>query len=253
MTIEAIQWHEPVTLRYGETDYRRTSLVRLVWSHVRGRRVLDLRCLGGELAVEFASRGFDVTALDGHAEAVARTNERARQAGVPEPIAEQWDLTGLAERVNGRRFDTVLCLDVLNHVQDDEVTVADIGHVLADGGRVILMVPAFPGLLGARDRALGHLRRYTQKGLRALLARHGLAVQTMRYWNFAALPAYVVIERVMRGRVPDGMRYAQGGAFGSGSNRLLRWWYTNVENRVRFPVGLSLFVVAEKRVTTAGS
>jgi 2-polyprenyl-3-methyl-5-hydroxy-6-metoxy-1,4-benzoquinol methylase len=246
MTVQSMQWHEAVTLRHTATDYRRRGLLALVRPYLTGPRVLDMRCLTGQLAVDLAARGFEVTGLDAFRPAAAVTNAQARRRGVEAEIARAWDLADLRSAVNGSRFDCVVCLDVLNHVADDEAMVAQIAQVLSPGGRLILAVPAFPGLLGKRDRTLGHLRRYTRAGLTALLARHGLAVRHLRYWNFIALPPYVLIERLLGGCIPDGLRYRPPERAHSWPSRLLGWWYEAVESRVRFPCGLSLFVVAHK-------
>lgn len=246
MTLDTMQWHERVTLRYSKDDFRRKSLVELARRHVTGKRVLEMRCLTGHLAVDLAAEGFEVTALDGYAEAVEMTNQLAASRGLARPIAQLWDLTGLVARVGENRFDTVFCLDVLNHVPDDQATMPEIAKVLVPGGRLILTVPAAPFMLGLRDRTLGHLRRYTKQSITELLERHGLRVQLVRYWNFSALPAYFVIEKILRKPLPDGVRYGRGKAVGSWPNRLLGWWYLAVENRLWFPCGLSFFIVAEK-------
>ena len=253
MTLETMQWHEMVTLRHEEDDYRRASLVRLIRPHVRGERVLDLRCLTGRLAVELAAEGRQVMGLDGYGPSVEMANARAKKQGLATPMAHLWELKDLTAHVGGRRFDTVICLDVLNHVPDDEATVREIAGALADGGRLILAAPAFPALLGARDASLGHLRRYTRRSLQALLERYGLAVRAMRYWNFAALPVYVLVERVFRKRLPDRVRYGRDGILGSWPNRVLGWWYAAVENRIAFPLGLTLFVIAEKPLASVMS
>ena len=245
MTIDTMRWHEAVNVHYDQ-DFRRQSLVRLARRHVRGPRVLDMRCITGSLAVELALAGMEVTALDGYEGAVQRTNTLARQRGIPRAIARLWDLTELVPRVGANQFDTVICLDVLNHVEDDQRAMAEIAQVLKDGGRLILAAPAFPALLGPRDRSLGHLRRYTKSGLRSLLERHGLVIDVMRYWNFTALPFYALIECGLRSRISDGFRYGWWWAFGSLPNRVLGWWYVTVENRVVFPCGLSFFVIAHK-------
>ena len=246
MTIDTMRWHESVNVCYDQ-DFRRQSLVRLARRYVRGPRVLDMRCITGSLALQLAVDGMDVTALDGYEGAVEVTNARARSLGLPTPLARLWDLTGLVDRVGEEQFDTVACLDVLNHVVDDEQTVREMTQALRPGGRLVLAVPAFPAMLGRRDRSLGHLRRYTRKGLAALLARHGLAIDVMRFWNVTALPLYALIERGMRARISDEFRYGYWGAVGSWPNRCLTWWYTAVENRLRPPCGLTLFAVGHKR------
>ncbi len=246
MTLEAMQWHEAVTLRYSHDDYRRKSLVALVRPHVTGKRVLDLRCLTGHLSVDLATSGFKVTAFDGYQPAVDSANALAKEQGVAGSIAHLWDLTGLLNRTGEKQFDTVICMDVLNHVTDDEATIAEIAQVTAPGGRLIAVVPAFPALLGKRDRSLGHLRRYSREGFTRLLKRYGFVVEQLRFWNCAALPIYIVVEKIMRRRLSDGLRYGREGKLGGWPNRILGWWYGVVENRLFFPCGLSHFVIARR-------
>ena len=62
-------------------------------------------------------------------------------------------------------FDTVVCLNVVEHVQDDGVALRNIWKVLEHGGRAVILVPCGPGLYGTLDEVLGHLRRYTEEEL----------------------------------------------------------------------------------------
>ena len=249
MTLETMQRHEAVTLQYELDDFRRQALIRLVAPYVRGRCVLDLRCLSGQLAVALGAGGHAVTGLDGYAPAVDATNARAAAAGLPAPIAYVWDLVELPEPVAGRLFETVICMDVLNHVPDDKVTVRQVAGALEPGGRLLLVVPAFQSLLGGRDRALGHLRRYTRRSIRQLLERHGLRVERMRYWNFTALPLYVAVEKLWRRPLSDRLRYVRSGRMDTGVAHVLTSWCTAVENHLPLPCGLSLFIIARKLAT----
>ncbi len=101
-------------------------------------------------------------------------------------------------------------------------------------------------MLGLRDQSLGHLRRYTKQSIRELLERNGLTVESIRFWNFAALPVYFLVEKVLRRRMSDGLRYGRGKVVGSLPNRLLGWWYAGVENLLLFPCGLSFFIIARR-------
>ena len=245
MTIETMRWHEAVNVHY-DTDFRRLSLVELAKRHVRGKVALDMRCITGSLAIPLAEQGLDVVALDGYEGAVHRTNELAKKKGLP-PIAQEWDLTGLVRRVGKDRFDTVICLDVLNHAVDDSACVAEIVQVLKPGGRVIFAVPAFPALLGKRDKSLEHLRRYTRKGIRQVLESHGLMIDSLRFWNFIALPLFAFLEAGVKVKISDGFRYGWWGALGQLPNRTFTWWYRTVENNVVFPCGLTHFVIAHRK------
>lgn len=244
MTIETMRWHEGVNVHYDK-DFRRQSIVRLALRHVRGPKVLDMRCITGSLVFPLLERGMDVSALDGYDGAVETTNSRCRELGHA-GVAQAWDLTGLVERVGENNFDTVVCLDVLNHALDDEHMMSEIVRVVKPGGRLILAIPAFPFLLGKRDKSLGHLRRYTRAQARGLLERHGFVVDKMRFWNFIALPLYALLESVMKVRISDGFRYGWWGALGSLPNRVFTMWYLAVENNVTLPYGMTHFILAHR-------
>jgi len=246
MTWQTLQEHEAHYLSFFRDDYRRKSLERLVRRFVMGHRVLDVRCLTGQLAVDLALAGLEVTGLDALPEAVAEANAYARRRGVPGELVKEWDLEHLTPAVDGHRFDTALCLDTINHVKDDNVLMGQLAQVLTHGGRLVITAPAFPSLHGKRDHALGHLRRYTRGQFRALIERHGFEVELLRPWNFAALPLYALIEGALRREVSEDLRHGRRGPINRVRNRLLRWWYTGVENRLWFPLGLTWFVVAKK-------
>jgi SAM-dependent methyltransferase len=244
MTIDTMRWHEAVNVHY-DTDYRRLSLADLARRHVVGPDVLDMRCITGSLMIPLAERGMHVVGLDGYDGAVAITNERLEQKRLA-PTAQLWELRDLVNIVGRDRFDTVACLDVLNHVESDDACMAEIVQVVKPGGRVIFAVPAFPALLGKRDKALGHLRRYTRAGIRALLEQHGLVVDRHRFWNFAALPLYAFLEAGLKVRLSDKFRFGALGGLKQVPYRFLTAWYRTVENNVPFPLGLTHFVIAHR-------
>ena len=90
--------------------------------------------------------------------------------------------------VAGQQFDTVICLNVLEHVDDDRSALAAIRRLLAPAGRLVLLVPALPALYGTIDRALGHHRRYTRTGLAGLLQATGYTLTHIEYFNLAGVP-----------------------------------------------------------------
>lgn len=248
MTLEAMQSHEAVTLHHANTDYRRQGVLQLVRPYLSGDRILDMRCLEGALSVELALQGKQVVALDGFNGAVEMTNELARQYGIDKEIARLWELADLRSYTDGESFDCVVCIDLLNHVDDDHETLREIGEVISTGGRLVVVAPAFMALLGRRDRSLGHLRRYSRSQLTRLLKEHGFVVSYARYWNVLALPAYILLEIVLKRRISDPVRYAGAKRSGYLLGPLLRFWYRHVERWLVLPFGLSLFVVAEKQV-----
>jgi SAM-dependent methyltransferase len=100
--------------------------------------------------------------------------------------------------VAGQRFDTVICLNVLEHVDDDLSALHAIRRLLGPGGRLVLLVPALQALYGTIDRALGHHRRYNRDGLADLLRATGFKLAHIEYFNLAGLPGWWWAGRVLR-------------------------------------------------------
>jgi glycosyltransferase involved in cell wall biosynthesis len=95
-------------------------------------------------------------------------------------------------------FDTVIMLNVLEHVHDEQVALANIRSLLQKNGRAILLVPQHPGLYGTLDEALGHRERYTRDGLRRSVETAGFAVDTIFDFNRFSVPGWWLNGKVLR-------------------------------------------------------
>jgi SAM-dependent methyltransferase len=77
--------------------------------------------------------------------------------------------SGTVENLDAEvRFDTILYIDVLEHIEQDAAELARAALHLENGGYLIVLSPAFPYLYTSFDRAIGHYRRYTRRTLRAI-------------------------------------------------------------------------------------
>jgi SAM-dependent methyltransferase len=134
---------------------------------------------------------------------------------------EPWYLDRLRERFGGRanmdvqrlylpvtdgtlaaeRFDTVICLNVLEHIEDDHTSLVVMRRLLQPGGRLVLLVPALGALYGTLDEALGHHRRYGPADLAAKFGAAGLGMRHLEYFNLAGLPGWWFVGRVLRRRL----------------------------------------------------
>jgi SAM-dependent methyltransferase len=97
-------------------------------------------------------------------------------------------------------FDTVVCLNVIEHVEDDGGAMSNIREVLADGGRAIVLVPQGPELFGTLDEILGHKRRYTEASLRALAVESGFEVLEVLRFNRVGMPAWWLNGKILKRR-----------------------------------------------------
>lgn len=91
------------------------------------------------------------------------------------------NVVGSLESLNDCSVDYLYTLNVLEHIEDDEVMVDLWMRKLRPGGRLLVYVPAFEVLFSSMDRKVGHFRRYTKQGLRGKLERAGFRVGEIRY------------------------------------------------------------------------
>ena len=98
-------------------------------------------------------------------------------------------------------FDTILYIDVLEHIEDDTAEAQQATEHLAAGGRLIVVAPAYPALFTAFDRAIGHYRRYTSGSLK-LLAPDTLKPLRCHYLDSAGLIASLGNKLLLHATVP---------------------------------------------------
>ncbi len=80
-------------------------------------------------------------------------------------------------------YDTVVCLNVLEHVEDDAEALRNMRRLLRPGGRAVVFVPANPRLYCEIDRGVGHHRRYLKEELGRKLVAAGFRLEHLRYHN----------------------------------------------------------------------
>ncbi|HHT9145834.1 MAG TPA: class I SAM-dependent methyltransferase [Candidatus Wunengus sp. YC61] len=81
------------------------------------------------------------------------------------------------------KFDTILCFNVLEHIEKDSIALQNMKGLLAPDGKIVLIVPAFNFLFGGIDKAVGHKRRYTKNTLIKITQSLGLEVVTLGFMN----------------------------------------------------------------------
>jgi SAM-dependent methyltransferase len=98
------------------------------------------------------------------------------------------------------QFDSVVCLNVLEHVSDPLVSLRNMATALAPGGRLVLYVPQGPGLYSSLDEALAHRCRYDAAMLVRELEETGFELEEWRHFNRASVPAWWWNGKVLRRR-----------------------------------------------------
>ena len=115
---------------------------------------------------------------------------------------EKADLTeeNLAERCSEEELDTVLCSNVLEHLEPDVRVLSSFQKMLVPGGHCIIVVPAGKWLYTGMDEELGHRRRYTVAELQAKMGEAGLEVVFTRQFSRLGSIAWATSGHLMRRR-----------------------------------------------------
>ncbi|MFI6293428.1 class I SAM-dependent methyltransferase [Nonomuraea sp. NPDC050790] len=82
------------------------------------------------------------------------------------------------------QVDTVVLMNVLEHIEEDAEALRSLAKVTAPGGRIIIWVPGYMQLYGDFDRKVGHVQRYTPKTLTQTVMRAGLDIDVCKPINF---------------------------------------------------------------------
>ncbi len=100
-------------------------------------------------------------------------------------------------------FDTAVCINVAEHLQNDSAALRTLKSLLKPGGHLFLLVPAHPRLFGRLDKELGHYRRYTRESVSALVRDAGFRLEKVSYFNpFSVLPWFINGKLLKRRGIP---------------------------------------------------
>ena len=136
--------------------------------------------------------------------------------------------------------DSVIYVNVLEHIADDEAELDTIQQALSDNGRIFLFVPALSWLFGPFDERVGHLRRYTRSELEEKLLRAGFQTILSTYFDLAGVAPWWIKYRLLKSTKmePGGVRFY---------DRYIVPAARRFEAVIRPPIGKNVIVVAEKR------
>jgi SAM-dependent methyltransferase len=132
--------------------------------------------------------------------------------------------------------DSVLYVNVLEHIEDDVGELRRARRVLKPGGNLLVFVPALSWLYSPADRRMGHYRRYHKKGLAHLVESAGFKITHLRYFDMAGVIPWFVYFRLFRGTL--------GNHSVTAYDRLVVPVMRRVERWLIPPLGKNLLLVA---------
>jgi len=204
-------------------------------------RILEIGCGTGHNFEML--RGFGrLDAIEVDAEARALASQRLGQSVASAPLPE---LTGIPDGA----YHLIALLDVLEHVEDDRAALESIATKLAPGGRILATVPAYAWMWSAHDVVHHHKRRYSKRGLRAVVEAAGLRAERIGYFNSLLFPLAAAVR--LAGKI-SGKDDSDDKMPSAPVNAVLRTIFgleRHLVGRVPLPAGVSLFALLSARST----
>ena len=178
-----------------------------VWSmlepHV-GNRVLEVGCGVGNFTHYLRQREY-VLATDNNDEYLAMLRTSTEHLDNVEVRDIDWEHADF-DALRAHDFDTIVCLNVLEHIDDDDGALAAFAAILRPGGRLVLQVPAMQSIYGEIDRAIGHYRRYERGALMRQLEGSGFDVVETRYFNVPGVVGWYLNSKLLGRRSVPGVQ-----------------------------------------------
>jgi ubiquinone/menaquinone biosynthesis C-methylase UbiE len=202
-----------------------------------GQRILEVGCGIGNFTSLLMDREL-IVATDVYSPCIDYL--KTRLAGSLKVVPMELDIADPAAReLESYEFDTVICLNVLEHVEDDLRALSHMQSVLRPGGRLVLLVPAFQFLYGTVDESLDHYRRYTRKTLLPRMKASGFKIERSFYMNAIGMTGWFLNNRVLKRREENADQIEM-------FDRYIAPVAERIEKIFPPPFGLSLIAIGQK-------
>ena len=204
-----------------------------------GRRVLEVGAGIGTMSRKLVRAADLVVGIEPNANCVARLE--LAMHGEPNFTMLPCHLEDCnLDDLRAKQLDTVYCVNVLEHIDDDVAALRMFKELVVPGGHVLIYVPAVQAAYGPLDAELGHHRRYSRRTLSAAFAAAGLDLIRVKYANPIGLIGWMYNSHVTKARHHS---LEQVKLF----ERFVAPWALPLEKLIPPPLGSSLVAVGRKR------
>jgi SAM-dependent methyltransferase len=135
--------------------------------------------------------------------------------------------------------DSLIAVNVLEHVHNDRAFLGNTARVVRPGGYLLVFTPAVPAIFGSLDSSFGHHRRYTRSSLTERISGAGWKILTIRYSNLPGILAWFLLGRIFNSAT---VQTWQIRAY----DRLVIPWLSRIEGVISPPLGQSLLAIAQR-------
>ncbi len=220
-----------------------SKLVKQISPERKDIKILEIGCSGGPLLNLLLSQGYSqVFGIDVSRKAIKICKERG--------LKNVFLMDGAQPHFNNEEFDLIVASDVLEHIKDDEKAVSEWKRILKKKGFIICFVPALKVLWSEHDENNEHYRRYIKRGLEYVFEVNNLSVIRSSYWNttlFLPTVFYRFLSRASFFKLFSGNQLKESNfLLDFLLKRLLRMENYLLTLGFNYPIGISVFVIAQK-------
>jgi SAM-dependent methyltransferase len=165
---------------------------------------------------------------------VIDTNSQVQFRGINSFLSES------TEVLKDEQIDTFIYINVLEHVEYDEVELKLVYDTLEKGGKLLIFVPALQWLFGTHDSNVGHFRRYYKKDLKNKVEKAGFKILKNNYFDFLGVAPWFIAFKLLK------IKYLKDGQ-SKIYDRLIVPFERKFERKLPPFIGKNLLLVAEKK------
>ena len=228
-------------LKGNVSNYYRWNLS--VFSMERGKNILDIGCGPGLYFDEVMAYSPKLyMATDNSENYIQVVKQISKERSNCRTAALDLTANSIPDAITKQSFDYAICLDVLEHVEDDKKALMNIRNIMMLTGtrKLFLRVPALQCIYGTNDEAIGHFRRYSKEHLKKLLSECSFNIEKLRYQNLLGIVPWFVIGRLIKRSLA--VSSDEGKIF-----NLIVGPLSVIERIIPPPLGLSLYCICNPK------
>lgn len=203
-------------------------------------KILDYGCGSGFLVKELQDGGLDAYGIDVSLPAI--------QLGKSRNIKNLFKIDDIKVDMPDNHFDTLLALDVVEHLENDSAALEEFHRLLKPGGLAVITVPAYQWMWGVQDEISHHFRRYTMRQLVNLIGKNpNFKILKKSYFNTFLFPPIALV-RVLS-QILKTKRESDFEMAGNLMNKVLYFIFHLESKLIRyfnFPFGVSILLIIKK-------
>lgn len=204
-----------------------------------GKSILEIGCGTGNITGFLAQHG-RVLATDLHPGYLSSAKNRLKK--VKNITYRKINLDDSLSSLRPFNPDSIICVNVLEHISDDQRVLEECYKLLPPGGKLMLFVPALQFLFGTMDKSYGHHRRYDRSELMLKIEKAGFKIEYCRYLNLLGILGWWLNGKILKRKIIPKSQMLLYDRIVSFSQ--------HVEKYLPKPIGLSLFCAASKPART---